>query len=292
MFNSPDKVTKGLSQAGYLADGDMALIVYLAYQLEKPLLIEGPAGVGKTELAKALAGCLGRELIRLQCYEGLDESKALYEWNYPLQLLRIQANHLVTDDWEQTRQNLFSSEFLLPRPLLKALSATKPVMLLIDEVDKSDQEFESFLLEALSDFQVSIPELGTVQACHKPFVILTSNNFRELSDALKRRCLHLYLDFPSRERELEIINLKLPDIDQALAMRAVEFVQSLRHQRLKKAPSISETLDWVQALILMGVKALTPELVGRTLPLLLKHRPDQVKIHSKVRELLQLGGNR
>ena len=292
MFNSPVKVTKGLSQAGYLVDGDMALIVYLAYQLEKPLLIEGPAGVGKTELAKAVAGCSGRELIRLQCYEGLDESKALYEWNYQMQLLRIQANHLVTAEWEQTRQNLFSSEFLLPRPLLKALSSPKPVILLIDELDKSDQEFESFLLEALSDFQVSIPELGTIQARHKPFVVLTSNNFRELSDALKRRCLHLYLDYPSRERELEIINLKLPEIDQALASRAVEFVQSLRRQRLKKAPSISETLDWVQALILLGVKALTPELVGQTLPLLLKHRPDQVKIHSKVRELLQTGASR
>lgn len=286
MFESIEDVKERLTAQKYLVNQKAATAVFLAVKLQKPLLIEGPAGVGKTQLAKAVAKALDTELIRLQCYEGLDESKALFEWNYQKQLLRIQANHLTDKSWEETKANIFSEDFYLARPLLKALQAANPVVLLVDELDKSDEEFESFLLEALSDYQVSIPELGTVRAKSIPVVILTSNNYRDFSDALKRRCIHLYIDYPSFERELAIIRLRVPEINGALAEKVVAFVQSLRKMTLKKAPSISETLDWARTLVVLGAVGLEEQIVADTLNVLLKYQMDIKKVEERIGGLL------
>jgi MoxR-like ATPase len=282
MFSSIAEVQQKLSEQRYLTDSAVATIIFLALKLQKPLLVEGPAGVGKTELAKVIAGATGSRLIRLQCYEGLDEAKALYEWNYQKQLLRLHIEQIQNKSWEEARQDIFSSEFLLCRPLLEALLADEKIVLLIDEVDKSDEEFESFLLEILSDYQVTIPELGTVKANRIPIVILTSNSFREFGDALKRRCIHLYLDYPNFERELEIIYLKVPGIQQALGRQIVRFVQTIRKQKLKKPPSISETIDWTRALLNLGVGIIDEEIIRSTLSILLKYQSDIEKISPKV----------
>lgn len=286
MFGSIEDIQEQLGRQKYIADQRLATSVYLAYKLQKPLLIEGPAGVGKTQLAKALADAMHTELIRLQCYEGLDESKALFEWNYQKQLLRIQANHISDKSWEETKENIFSAEFYLARPLLKALEAEKQVVLLIDELDKSDEEFESFLLEALSEYQVSIPELGTVKATSIPLVIITSNNYREFSDALKRRCIHVYIDYPTFERELQIVQLKVAGVSEDLAREIVGFVQSVRKQILKKTPSISETLDWARTMVVLGAKHLDEQMVYDTLNIILKYQQDIAKIEEKVPGLI------
>ncbi len=282
MFSSINELQQQLSQCQYLTDRPVATIIYLALKLQKPLLVEGPAGVGKTELAKVIALATGSRLIRLQCYEGLDEAKALYEWNYQKQLLRLHIDQVQNRAWAEAKQDIFSSEFLLQRPLLEALQAEERIVLLIDEVDKSDEEFESFLLEILSDYQVTIPELGTVKANRIPIVILTSNSFREFGDALKRRCIHLYLDYPGFERELQIIRLKVPGIGQALGQQVVSFVQAIRKQKLKKAPSISETIDWARALLSMGNECIDEETAQNTLSILLKYQSDITKISPKV----------
>ena len=286
MVGSVGEVKEKLTEQNYLINDRVATAVFLALNLHKPLLIEGPAGVGKTELAKALTKALDTELIRLQCYEGLDESKALFEWNYQKQLLRIQANHLTEKTWEQTKANIFSEEFYLARPVLKAIKAKKPVVLLVDELDKSDEEFESFLLEVLSDYQVSIPELGTVKATSIPVVVLTSNNYRDFSDALKRRCIHLYIDYPSFERELAIVRLKVPGINELLAEKLVTFVQSLRKMVLKKFPSISETLDWARTLMMLGAESLDKDIVLNTVNILLKYQQDIKKVEERIGGLL------
>jgi len=286
LVGSVGEVKEKLTEQNYLINDRVATAVFLALNLHKPLLIEGPAGVGKTELAKALTKALDTELIRLQCYEGLDESKALFEWNYQKQLLRIQANHLTEKTWEQTKANIFSEEFYLARPVLKAIKAKKPVVLLVDELDKSDEEFESFLLEVLSDYQVSIPELGTVKATSIPVVVLTSNNYRDFSDALKRRCIHLYIDYPSFERELAIVRLKVPGINELLAEKLVTFVQSLRKMVLKKFPSISETLDWARTLMMLGAESLDKDIVLNTVNILLKYQQDIKKVEERIGGLL------
>lgn len=286
MFSSVKEVQQKFAECEYLTEQSVATVVFLALKLQKPLLVEGPAGVGKTELAKVLATATSSQLIRLQCYEGLDEAKALYEWNYQKQLLRLHVDQIQSKSWEEAKQNIFTPEFLLTRPLLQALVAEEPIVLLIDEVDKSDEEFESFLLEILSDYQVSIPELGTIKAGRIPIVVLTSNNFREFGDALKRRCIHLYLDYPSYERELEIIYLKVPGIKQTLAQQLVRFVQVIRRQKLKKAPSIAETIDWAQALLTLETNCIDEEIVQNTLSILLKYQSDIEKIAGKVSSLL------
>src|SRR3954464_15582454 len=248
---SVDEVAGGLKAVGYLPGESTALVAYLAARLGKPVLVEGPAGVGKTELAKALAKYLGRDLIRLQCYEGLDEAKALYEWNYRKQLLRIQTE--ASDaGWERVQDDIFGPEFLLERPLMTAIASEEPVVLLIDEIDKTDQEFEAMLLEVLSDFQISIPELGRIESRTHPIVLLTSNNTRELTEALKRRCLYLWLDYPDTEQELEIVRMHAPDLPQAVATRLVEVINMVRELDLKKPPSIAESIDWARALLLLG----------------------------------------
>ena len=263
----------GLAGAGYLADERTALVSFLASQLGKPVLVEGPAGVGKTELAKALSRATGRDLIRLQCYEGLDEAKALYEWNYRKQLLRIQTEAADTG-WQEVKDDIFGEEFLLARPLLSGIAAEEPVVLLIDEIDKTDQEFEAMLLEVLSDFQISIPELGVVEAKTHPLVLLTSNNSRELTEALKRRCLYLWLDYPTVERELEIVRLHAPDIDEKMARRLVEVVHMVRSLDLKKPPSIAESIDWARALMLLGAEDIDQAVLERTMSIIVKHRTD------------------
>jgi MoxR-like ATPase len=274
------EVREALREVGYLADEPAALVSYLAQRLGKPVLVEGPAGVGKTELAKAISRASGRQLIRLQCYEGLDETKALYEWNYRKQLLRIQAESSGRErgdggeGWEATRGDIFSEEFLLTRPLLAAIAASEPVVLLIDEIDKTDQEFEAMLLEVLSDFQISIPELGVIEARTRPIVVLTSNNSRELTEALKRRCLYLWLDYPSVERELEIVRLHAPELDDRLARRVVEVVHMVRALDLKKPPSIAESIDWARALLLLGAADIDKALFERTMSIIVKHRTD------------------
>jgi MoxR-like ATPase len=282
-----DLVRDGLQRCRYITTTKVETAIYLALVLEKPLLIEGPAGVGKTEVAKVLAELLHTELVRLQCYEGLDEARALYEWNYQKQLLRIQADTARAQDWDEVSSHIFSREYLLERPLLHAISVPRKVVLLIDEVDKADEEFEAFLLEVLSDFQVSVPELGTIRAAHRPAVILTSNRARELSEALKRRCLHLYIDFPGFEDEARIIALKVPDLDEKLRRQVARFVGGLRKLDLKKAPSIAETLDWARALLALGVKELDAPGVKRTLNLVLKYEEDIRKAEGRVPDLLR-----
>lgn len=268
----PSALSADLSRAGYLADDRTALIAALAIELGKPVLVEGPAGVGKTELAKALAQVTGRELVRLQCYEGLDEARALYEWNYRAQLLRIQAAHGA--GWDGLRDDLFAEEFLLERPLLKAIRSEQAVVLLVDEIDKADQEFEALLLELLSDFQVSIPELGTLHAQSRPLVLLTSNAARELTEALKRRCLFLTIDYPSPEREQEILLSHLPDLRADLAEQIARVAAKIRELDLRKPPAISETIDWAHTLMLIGAEVLDAEVLAQTLPVVLKHRTD------------------
>ena len=276
-FESVPEVREGLRKVDYLADEGIAGIVYLADRLQKPILVEGPAGTGKTQLAKSVAELIGARLIRLQCYEGLDEAKALYEWNYKKQLLRIQANKGEGDSWSDVEEDLFSDEFLLERPLLEAIRADDPVVLLIDEVDRVEVETEALLLEILSDYQVSIPELGTITAKQIPLVFLTSNNTRELSEALKRRCLFLHVDYPDMEREKEIILTKVPDITENLADQVARIVRSLRQLELKKSPSVSETLDWANTLMLLGVEQIDAETASSTANILLKYQSDIAK---------------
>jgi len=266
-------VAAGLRAVGYLPGDSTALVAFLATKLGKPVLVEGPAGVGKTELANALGRYLGRELVRLQCYEGLDEAKALYEWNYRKQLLRIQAEAQGTG-WDRVQDDIFGEEFLLPRPLMTAIASEEPVVLLIDEIDKTDQEFEAMLLEVLSDFQISIPELGRVASRTHPVVLLTSNNSRELTEALKRRCLYLWLDYPTLEHELEIVRLHAPDLSETVARRLVELVGMVRELDLKKPPSIAESIDWARALLLLGVDDIDGDVFTETMSVIVKHRTD------------------
>ncbi len=282
-FDSPADVAKRLHEAGYLADTATATTTYLAGALEKPLLVEGPAGVGKTELAKAVARSTGADLVRLQCYEGLDEARALYEWNYKKQLLRIQASG-PDQAWEQTHDDIFTDEFLLTRPLLTAIRRAEPTVLLIDEVDKTDVEVEGLLLEVLSDFQVTIPELGTVAAVRRPFVVLTSNATRELSEAVKRRCLYLHIDYPDAAREKEIVVSQEPGIDDRLAGQLVDTVAQLRQLELKKAPSIAESVDWARTLVALEVGDLDEAAVSATLGAVLKHASDQDKALAALRD--------
>jgi MoxR-like ATPase len=300
MFQSVDQVIAGFSAQNYICNKSLATVVYLGISLKKPILVEGPAGVGKTELGKVLAESLGMELVRLQCYEGLDEAKALYEWEYAKQLLYTQILKDKIGEVLQEAQTLqqavncianqdgvfFSDRFLLPRPLLRAILSDQPTVLLIDEVDKSDAEFEAFLLEVLSDFQISVPEIGTLKAKHIPLVVLTSNSSREMSDALKRRCLHLHIDFPDALRETEIVRLKVPGIEEKLAQEVIDFIQRIRKLDLKKTPSISETLDWVKALTLLNIKQLDDQLVNETLSTLMKYEADIRKAHQELQSYL------
>src|SRR4051794_13007450 len=281
-FDSVESATKRLRDADYLADTNISGVVFLADRLGKPVLVEGPAGVGKTELAKAVAMSTGARLIRLQCYEGLDESKAIYEWNYKKQLLRIQADREHERDWETVEADIFSEPFLLTRPLLEAIRTDEPVVLLIDEVDRVEIETEALLLEVLSDFQVSIPELGTIEGKQRPLVFLTSNNTRELSEALKRRCLYLHIDYPDIDREKEIVRVRVPEIDGALAEQVARVVNSIRQIDLKKAPSISETIDWARTLLYLGRSEINPEVLGETLHVLLKYQADIAKARKEL----------
>ena len=275
-FKSVEHVRDGLKKVHYLSDDGIAGVVFLAQRLGKPILVEGPAGTGKTQLAKSVAEMLNARLIRLQCYEGLDESKALYEWNYKKQLLRIQADKN-SDSWSEVHDDIFSREFLLTRPLLEAISAPDPVVLLIDEVDRVEVETEALLLEILSEYQVSIPELGTITATQIPMVFLTSNNTRELSEALKRRCLYLHVDYPSMEREKEIVLAKVPDITENLADQVARIVRSIRQLDLKKAPSVSETLDWARTMMLLNIDSIDAQTAKETLHVLLKYQSDIAK---------------
>jgi MoxR-like ATPase len=281
-FSSVGEVVDRLGEVAYLADDNIAGVVFLADRLEKPVLVEGPAGVGKTELAKAIASSTGARLIRLQCYEGLDESKALYEWNYKKQLLRIQSDREHEATWADVEADIFSEPFLLTRPLLEAVRATEPVVLLVDEVDRVEIETEALLLEVLSDFQVSIPELGTIVGSQRPVVILTSNNTRELSEALKRRCLFLHIDYPEIEREKAIVRVRVPEIDEALADQIARVVRSIRELDLKKAPSISETIDWARTLLYLGKSEISPDVISDTLHVLLKYQSDIVKTRKEL----------
>lgn len=282
LFGSVDEVAERLEGVGYLASTAVATTVYLADRLGKPLLVEGPAGVGKTELAKAVAAATGSGLVRLQCYEGIDEARALYEWNHAKQLLRITAGQ-GHESWDATRDDVFSEEFLLPRPLLTAIRRDDPTVLLIDEMDKADVEVEGLLLEVLSDYQVSIPEMGTVTATRKPFALLTSNSTRELSEALKRRCLFLHLDFPDPDLERRIVLTRVPELPQALADALVRTVRVLRAMELRKVPSVAETIDWGRTLLALGLDTLDDDAVRQTLGVVLKHQSDQVKASAELR---------
>jgi MoxR-like ATPase len=286
--NSVDDVAAGLRSVGYLPGESTALVSYLATKLGKPILVEGPAGVGKTELAKALAKYLDRTLVRLQCYEGLDEAKALYEWNYRKQLLRIQAE-AEGAGWQEVQDDIFGAEFLLQRPLMTAIAAEEPVVLLIDEIDKTDQEFEAMLLELLSEFQISIPELGRFEARTRPVVLLTSNNSRELTEALKRRCLYLWLDYPALEHELEIVKLHAPELGDAVARKLVEVIAMVRELDLKKPPSIAESIDWARALLLLGADDIDSQVFTETMSIIVKHRTDLDVVTERVGVKLGLG---
>ncbi|OLT46736.1 ATPase [Saccharomonospora sp. CUA-673] len=281
VFESVDDVVERLAGAGYLASTAVATTVFLADRLGKPLLVEGPAGVGKTELARAMAAATGSELIRLQCYEGIDESRALYEWNHASQLLRITAAK--DENWDATRDHVFSEEFLLSRPLLTAIRNPDPTVLLIDEIDKADVEVEGLLLEVLGDFQVTVPELGTITATRTPLVVLTSNATRELSEALKRRCLFLHLDFPSADLERDIVTLRVPELDGELAASLVRVIAALRELELRKAPSIAESVDWARTLLALGADSLDEDVVRATLGVILKYESDQQKALSELR---------
>jgi MoxR-like ATPase len=287
MFSSIEDVIERFAKNNYIASRRIATVIYLASEMRKPILVEGPAGVGKTDLAKVLAASLGFDMIRLQCYEGLDEGKALYEWEYAKQLLYTKGLTEAVDRIAAQDEVFFSERFVLPRPLLKAISSEQPSVLLIDEIDKADAEFEAFLLELLSDFQVTVPELGTLKAKHIPLVVLTSNNAREMSDALKRRCLHLYIDFPDRAQELAIVKLKVPEAAGKLAEEVVTVVQSLRKLDLKKTPGISETLDWVKALTLLNVNSLDQELVTETLDTIVKYEGDVRKAQEELKDYVR-----
>ncbi|MBT8372592.1 MAG: MoxR family ATPase [Deltaproteobacteria bacterium] len=301
-FNNVDHVKAALAKADYICSKSIATVVFLAQATQKPVLVEGPAGVGKTELSKAVARSLDRRLIRLQCYEGLDETKALYEWEYAKQLLYTQmvkdkiddviagANSLsdAIDRIASQEDAFFSERFIQPRPLLQAIGSPQPVVLLIDEVDKSDPEFEAFLLEVLSDFQISIPELGTRKASNIPFVFLTSNDSRDMSDALKRRCIHLYIDYPERELELEIVKLKIPGIKDQLARRLVDTIRNIRRLDLKKKPCISETLDWAQSLIALQVEDLSTEIITDTLNVICKYKADMDRVNEKIDKVMEM----
>jgi MoxR-like ATPase len=301
MFESVDHVVSQLDKQGYICDKRIGTVVYLASKLDKPVLVEGPAGVGKTELAKVVAKAMGRDLIRLQCYEGLDEAKALYEWEYSKQLLYTQilkdkvaeaiegATSLAEAAEKVGAEDsvFFSERFIVPRPLMQAINSEEPCLLLIDEVDKSDPEFEAFLLEILSDFQVTVPELGTIRAKTQPMVFLTSNDAREMSDALKRRCLHLWIDYPSEELEVRILDAKVPGIDERFAKEVVGVMNRIRELDLKKTPSISETLDWARALLALNANELEDELVNDTLNVILKYEGDVKKAQSELSKLLE-----
>jgi MoxR-like ATPase len=281
LYDSVDDVTARLAEQGYLASTGVATTVFLADRLGKPILVEGPAGVGKTELAKAVAGSSSSRLVRLQCYEGVDESRALYEWNHAKQLLRITAGR--DESWETSRADIFSEEFLLPRPLLTAIRGDEPTVLLIDEIDKADVEIEGLLLEVLGDFQVTVPELGTIRATRIPFVVLTSNATRELSEALRRRCLFLHIDFPDAALEQRIVRLRVPEADEVLASSLVRVVNALRALELRKAPSVAETIDWARTLLALGGGTLSEELVRTTLGVILKHQPDVDRAASQLK---------
>ncbi|WDP87722.1 MAG: MoxR family ATPase [Desulfobacter sp.] len=301
MFKGVSDVHRRLEASGYIPSREIATIIYLAQEAKKTVLVEGPAGVGKTELAKSVGLCLDREMIRLQCYEGLDESKALYEWAYAKQLLYTQMlkekiNEVVSassslaravDEIARHEDAFFSDRFIQTRPLLAAISSKTPVVLLVDEIDKSDPEFEAFLLELLSDFQVTIPEIGTIQARTQPFVFLTSNNYRDMSDALKRRCIHIYIDYPDMETEKEIVAKKLPKIGERLLNQVVETVAAIRELDLKKKPCISETIDWAKSLMILKKQSLTPEILDLTLNTLCKHKSDYTVVRSQIRDLVK-----
>jgi MoxR-like ATPase len=286
----PADLARRLRATGYLPGESTALVSHLAVALGKPVLVEGPAGVGKTQLAKALAEVLDRRLVRLQCYEGLDEAKALYEWNYRKQLLRIQAES-DTASWREVQDDIFGEEFLLERPLMDAISSPEPVVLLIDEIDKTDQEFEAMLLELLSDFQISVPELGRIEARTRPVVLLTSNNTRELTEALKRRCLYLWLDYPEFEHELEIVRLHTPELGEEITRRLVEVVQMVRELDLKKPPSIAESIDWARALLLLGAHDLDQDTFRQTMSVIVKHRADLDVVAERVGVRLAAGAS-
>ena len=301
MFSSVEDVIQQLSDQEYICDKQIATVVFLAQQLDKPVLVEGPAGVGKTELAKVVSKALGREMIRLQCYEGLDEAKALYEWEYSKQLLYTQILKEKVSETIADAGNLseaaervgaedsvfFSNRFIVPRPLMQAITSDEPTLLLIDEVDKSDPEFEAFLLEILSDFQVTIPEIGTITSKTQPLVFLTSNDAREMSDALKRRCLHLWIDYPNEELEVQILDRKVPNIDKRLAEEVVQLMNKIRDLDLKKTPSISETLDWARALLALNAEELDDQIVGDTLNVILKYEGDVQKAQNELAKLIE-----